>query len=171
MIPRSFNCFKQNSGFALIEVLVALIVMVVGIIGLLRLQAEGLKNSHSTYLKSQVVSLIDDMADRMRANETGLNNNRYNNVDTSTVSTNPGYDCMTSFSGTSFANRCNGQELANYDIYAWGKALSAKLPVGQGTVVCNDVICTNNSNHTITVSWDDHRTGSADTEFSVIFAR
>lgn len=155
----------------MVEVLVALIVMTVGIIGLLRLQAEGLKNSHSAYLKSQVVSLIDDMTDRMRANEVGFKNNHYNNIDTSTLSSDPGYDCMTNFSGTTVADSCNGQEISNYDIYAWGKALSTMLPVGEGVVVCNDVICTNSSTHTITVSWDDHRTGSADTQFSVIFAR
>lgn len=166
-----FKLFNKNSGFAMVEVLVAMIVMVVGILGLFRLQAEGLKNSHSAYLKSQVVSLIDDMADRMRANEAGFNNNHYDTINTSTLSSNPGFDCMTNNSTTSSGTSCNEQELASYDIYVWGKALSTMLPVGEGTVVCNDSPCLINSTHTITVLWDDHRTGNADTEFSVLFAR
>ncbi len=155
----------------MVEVLVAMIVLAVGIIGLLRLQAEGLKNNHSAYLKSQVVSLIDDMADRIRANEAGFKNNYYDTIDTSTLSSDPGFDCMTHYSGTSSGSACNKQELARYDIYVWGKALSTMLPTGEGTVVCNDSPCLTNSARTITVLWDDHRTGNADTEFSVIFAR
>jgi type IV pilus assembly protein PilV len=166
-----FHRINRNNGFAMVEVLVAMIVMAVGIIGLLRLQAEGLKNSHSAYLKSQVVSLIDDMADRMRANEAGFKNNHYDTIDTSTLSSNPGFDCMTDNSATSSGTSCDAQELANYDIYVWGKTLSTMLPSGTGTVVCNDSPCLIDSTHTITVLWDDHRTGNADSQFSVIFAR
>jgi type IV pilus assembly protein PilV len=162
--------FRRQGGFAMIEVLVAMIVLVIGILGLFSLQAQGLRNNHSAYMKSQVVSVIDDMADRMRANKTGLNNDRYATIDTSTLTANPGYDCMTGFTGTIIANECSSQELATYDIYAWGKILASLLPDGDGTVTCNDSPCIDGSTHTISVSWNDHRDGSADVTFSVLFA-
>lgn len=162
--------FKRSRGFAMIEVLVTMIVLIVGILGYLGLQAQGLKNNHSAYIKSQVVSVIDDMADRMRANKAGLNNNRYANIDTSTLSADPGFDCITDFTGTNVANECSSQELATYDIYAWGKTLGALLFSGEGTVTCNDSPCNSGSTHTIAVSWDDYGTGNADVSFSVIVA-
>ncbi|MEE9354250.1 MAG: type IV pilus modification protein PilV [Methylococcaceae bacterium] len=168
-ILRNTN-IKAWQGFAMMEVLIAVVILLVGILGLLGLQAQGLKNNHSAYLKSQVVSLIDDMADRMRANKTGLDSNRYASIDTSSLSSDPGYDCITDYTGTSNGSSCNEDEIATYDIYAWGKTLASLLPSGYGKVVCNDSPCVSGSTHTITVLWDDRRTGSADTEFSVVFA-
>lgn len=167
---QSFKNLERCSGFAMIEVLVTLIVLTVGILGFLGLQTQGLKNNHSAYIKSQVVSVIDDMADRMRANKAGLNANLYANIDTSTLSADPGFDCMTNYTETSIANECSSQELATYDIYAWGKTLGSLLFSGQGTVTCNDSPCISGSTHTITVSWDDYGTGNADVSFSVIVA-
>lgn len=170
------NRLERCCGIAMMEILVAVVVLLVGTLGLLGLQAQGLKNNHSAYLKSQVVGLIDDMADRMRANKTGLDKNLYADITTVTQHddppspTDPGYDCMTDYSGTDNGTSCDDENIANYDIYAWGKTLGAMLPSGYGTVVCNDSPCAMGSTHTITVLWDDHRTGNADTEFSVVFA-
>ncbi|MCF6202165.1 MAG: type IV pilus modification protein PilV [Methylococcaceae bacterium] len=120
------NDIEVNSGFSMIEVLITTFVISVGILGLLALQGYGLKVNHNANLKSQVVSNINDMADRMRANSEGLDNNRYAAIDTSTLSSNPGKNCV--------ASSCDDAELALYDIYAWGKGLSKKLPLGYGTV-------------------------------------
>lgn len=161
--------FKHQSGFTMIEILVTVFVLAVGVLGLMGMQAIGLQNNHSAYVKSQVISSINEMVDRMRANEVGLNGNRYASVDTSTLA-NPGYDCTNVFTGTTSGTECNDQEIALSDIYTWGKGLSAMLPSGYGTVTCNDSPCVNGSNHTITVFWDDNRDGSANSSFSIVTA-
>ena len=130
------SLFERCRGFSMIEVLVTMFVLSVGILGMVGLQAQGLKNNHSAYIKSQVISTINDMADRMRANSEGLNNNRYAAIDTSTLSSNPGYDCVTDYSGTTSGTKCNDQELALSDIYSWGKGLTSLFPNGYGTVTC-----------------------------------
>lgn len=58
----------RNSGFTLIEVLVAVLVLSVGLLGLAGLQATSLKSNHSAYLRTQAVLLTYDLIDRMRAN-------------------------------------------------------------------------------------------------------
>jgi type IV pilus assembly protein PilV len=58
----------SQSGASLIEVLVAVVLLSLGIVGLAGLQFNGVKFNHSAYLRSQGVSLAYDLTDRMRAN-------------------------------------------------------------------------------------------------------
>lgn len=61
-----------DSGFTMIEVLVAVIVLSVGLLGLAGLQATGLRNNHSATLRSIASLQAYDIADRMRANQGPL---------------------------------------------------------------------------------------------------
>ncbi len=61
---------KTNTGFTLIEVLIAMLVLAVGLLGLAGLQATSLRNNQSAYNRSQATQLAYDLADRMRANFT-----------------------------------------------------------------------------------------------------
>ena len=56
------------SGFTLIEVLVALLIVALGMLGNAMLQLQGMKNSNDAYLRSQIGILAYDVADRIRAN-------------------------------------------------------------------------------------------------------
>ncbi|MCX7101946.1 MAG: type IV pilus modification protein PilV, partial [Methylobacter sp.] len=62
---------KQTAGFTLIEVLIAMLVLAVGLLGLAGLQATSLKSNQSAYNRSQATQLAYDLADRMRANVAG----------------------------------------------------------------------------------------------------
>ena len=59
---------KKNTGFTLIEVLIAMIVLAVGLLGLAGLQATSLRNNQSAYNRIKATQLAYDIADRMRAN-------------------------------------------------------------------------------------------------------
>ena len=59
---------KKNTGFTLIEVLIAMIILAVGLLGLAGLQATTLKNNQSAYNRIKATQLAYDIADRMRAN-------------------------------------------------------------------------------------------------------
>jgi type IV pilus assembly protein PilV len=58
----------SNSGASLIEVLVAVVLLSLGVVGLAGLQFNGIKFNHGAYLRSQGVSLAYNLTDRMRAN-------------------------------------------------------------------------------------------------------
>jgi type IV pilus assembly protein PilV len=58
----------SETGFTLIEVLVALIVITFGLLGLAALQGRALKAESEAYYRIQAMLLLEDMADRLNAN-------------------------------------------------------------------------------------------------------
>lgn len=67
----------SQSGTTLIEVLVAIVVLSVGLLGLAGLQMTGLKSNHSAYLRSQATLLAYDLSDRMRTQRQAALNGAY----------------------------------------------------------------------------------------------
>lgn len=59
---------RRQRGFTLVEVLVALIVLAIGLLGLAQLQARGLKFNQDAYVRSQATTLAYEIIDRMRSN-------------------------------------------------------------------------------------------------------
>ncbi|MGH8581922.1 MAG: type IV pilus modification protein PilV [Gammaproteobacteria bacterium] len=144
-------------GFTMVEVLVAIVVVSLGLLGLAALQARGLKLNHGAFLQTSATLLAYDMADRMRANTAGVNSAAYDNVvlDTGNPATNPGDPgCNAGPSG------CTQAQLAQYDTWKWYQGLSA-LPQGTGSVVRIPGAPTR---FTVTVSWAEaEQTGGANT--------
>lgn len=115
---------NRQSGFTLIEILVAVLILSLGLLGLAGLQAASLRANHSAYLRSQATQLAYDMADRMRANMAGVV--AYNDP---TLTPTP--SCYT-------ATGCSATALASDDASRWTADLQALLPAGSAGVVCID---------------------------------
>jgi type IV pilus assembly protein PilV len=60
-----------NSGFALIEALITLLIVVFGLLGLVGLQSRMLMTEMESYQRSQAIVLADNMAQRIMANPKG----------------------------------------------------------------------------------------------------
>lgn len=136
-----------QSGFTMIEVLIAVLVLSIGLLGLAGLQAASLHNNHSAYLRSQATLLAYGIADRMRANQ----------VRSHVFSSGGSYGCGTIATGISINNcsylmnayttpsavsscnssGCSTANMAQNDLYEWETTLSRELPNGKG-VVCLD---------------------------------
>jgi len=119
------------SGFTLIELMVALLVLAIGLLGLAGLQAKGLSNNHNAYLRTQATLLAQDMADRMRANPSGVSQGDYYDGQTAQQTS----DCLASAG-------CSALLMAKNDYYEWttagaGGMSVANLPNGH-SVVCLD---------------------------------
>ncbi|MCK0506285.1 type IV pilus modification protein PilV [Aromatoleum anaerobium] len=69
-------CAPQR-GATLIEVLVAVVVLSIGLLGLAGLQMTSLQSNHSAYMRSQASLLAYDLSDRMRANCEGVRGDAY----------------------------------------------------------------------------------------------
>ena len=63
--------YKKQSGITLIEVLVTLLITTVGLLGVAALQLSALKTTSDSAQRSQVVWLMQDLIERMRANPDG----------------------------------------------------------------------------------------------------
>ncbi len=177
---------RKSTGFTLIEVLIAVVILSIGLLGLAGLQTLALKQNNSSQGRSQAVELINDLADRMRANRDGVDNGNYVLLP---APANPGFDCMTNFAGTTTGNNCDSTEMAAYDLFAWRTAVAQALP-GQGQLQCTDnadpgftdpdndlinntdtdgVACTIGSSFLLSITWDDNGANGAPTTFAVAF--
>lgn len=137
MQPISYPCFRgtrHQHGFTLLEVLIAVVILSIGLLGVAGLQAFGLRNNQDAYVRSQAAILAMDIAERMRANRAGVLAGAY---DLGAAAQNA--NCNNAAVG------CTPAELAGHDLYQWRKALLAALPtpnptdagLGEG-VVCID---------------------------------
>jgi type IV pilus assembly protein PilV len=63
---------RVKSGFTLLEVMVALLVLSVGILGAAGAQVVSLRTRHGSALLSNGVQLASSLADRMRANSAQM---------------------------------------------------------------------------------------------------
>ncbi|WP_455201813.1 type IV pilus modification protein PilV [Kaarinaea lacus] len=142
---------QTQSGFTMLEVLVAIVVLAFGLLGLAGLQADGLRNNTSAYMRSQATLMAYDMLDRMRANMQGVENGDYDTL-LSTTPSDPG--CI--------SIGCSVALMSVHDAYEWSQQLAQLLPSGQGRVTGSGA----GSVFTITVMWDDHRTGATGTNCS-----
>lgn len=128
------NAPQRQHGATLIEVLIAVVVLSIGLLGLAGLQATSVKSNHSAYQRSQATLLAYDLADRMRANRTEALTNAYE-VD---------------FPTSSSSNSVSGSQAAK-DIAEWLNSLARTLPEGTGKVEKNGTLVI------IHVRWNDNR--------------
>ena len=100
------GCTSQH-GFTLLEVLIAVVILSVGLLGLAALQATSLKSNHASLTRSQIAILSYDMVDRMRANMPAVRLGDYD-LPTSRQNAN-----CTTLSG------CIPTEMADHDYFEW----------------------------------------------------
>lgn len=132
---------RNQEGFTLLEVLVAVMVLAIGLLGLAGLQATAVRFNSSAYLRSQATILAYDITDRMRANRQAA----------------PIYG----YCGQKVDSAgCNG--VAKQDVVAWLGALAITLPSGTGRIMQATNIVT------VTVQWDDSRGQQSPQQFQMV---
>jgi type IV pilus assembly protein PilV len=63
---------RTASGFTLIEILVTLVILMIGLLGIAGLMAQGQRASFEAYQRQQALALANDMAERIKANRPGV---------------------------------------------------------------------------------------------------
>lgn len=132
-------------GFTLVEVLVALVVLAVGLLGIAVLIVGGLRGSRLALERTQAANLVGDMLERIRANAAA--GNAYDTVDgTPDPRLEPA--CERGDGG------CEPAVMAGHDLARWLDAVARSLPGGTGTV---DVVPLTAALHryAITVGWSE----------------
>ncbi len=144
----------KSRGFTLIEVLVAVVILALGLLGLAGLQITSLRNSQSAYNRSQATQLAYDIADRMRANRT-VAGNYLSAALLPSAATCSSKDTPCSACAAT-ASACTAAELAEKDLFDWNIALTDTLPGGTGSITISGAV------YTVTVNWDDNRDAVVD---------
>jgi type IV pilus assembly protein PilV len=121
---------RHQGGITLIEILVALLILSIGLLGLANLQAVGLRANHNAYLRSQATFLAYDIVDRMRANRPPALSGSYDIALDDTPA---------------------GSGVPANDLDEWKTLLAGRLPSGDGLIDVTDGVVT------VVVEWDDSR--------------
>ncbi len=111
----------KQTGFTLLEVLVAMIVLSIGLLGLSGLQTTSVRSNHSAFLRSQATTLGMDIMDRMRANRDGALGGSYN-IGFGATATSPGCNA-----------NCTDAQVAQRDVFEW-RSFVERLPGGQSSI-------------------------------------
>lgn len=142
----------QQVGFSLVEVMVALVVLAVGMLGIASLSVTTLRSSGSAISRMQAVNLASDLADRIRANRFG----REAYADPDTPAEKP---CIGS------AANCSKADMAENDLFLWQAQIDALLPGNpDGKVVYAQGAVDAPDDYSITVSWKEAGSGGEDDE-------
>ena len=132
------NLIKRVGGFTLVEVLIALIILSVGMLGIAGLYVHSMQAGRTSLFRHHAVTLAGDVADRIRANPRAAASYGLAGADSNCVA--GGIDCTPA-------------QMAANDIYLWDQQASDTLPNGTVTVVFDNAILP--PTYEITIAWDE----------------
>lgn len=133
-------------GFTLIEVLVALLIIAIGVLGITALQLKGLQYNQDAQFRTQVSILAYDIADRIRLNAGNADDYVTELGNYVVPATEPGGCVQTGTSAVGVTN----------DLKCWTQQLYQALPPGSTASINNN----GGSTYTVAIGWFDRRSES-----------
>lgn len=118
-----FNSHQQR-GTGLMEVMVSALVLAIGLLGVMALQAKSLQFSQQSYLFNQATLYAHDISERIRVNSDTADSYLIDFGESSSAS---GSDqCLTGV--------CTPAQLAQWDLKIWLDNVEAGLPNGEASI-------------------------------------
>lgn len=143
-VDRQQRSLASQTGVTMIEVLIALLIFAIGLLGVAGMQTLALKSTNNSNARTLVNLHAYEIAERMRANMSAAEDGEYNGITAVTGAT----DCMPS---------CTPAQLAAWDGDEWITNLQADVPTATAAVTYA------NGTATITINWTERGLGD-DTE-------
>ena len=140
---------RRQHGFSLVEVLIALVIMSVGMLGIAGLYVKSMQAGRTAMFRHNAVTLAGDVADRIRANPTAAN--------AYTAATGANNNCILG------GINCTPAQMAANDILVWKDQAAGSLPGGDVTIVLTPAAGVVPPIYQITVSWNEPGTAQAPT--------
>jgi type IV pilus assembly protein PilV len=138
----------EQDGFTLLEVLIALVVLSIGLLGVSKIQALGLRASADANLRTEATFLANDMIERMRANRPSADSGYYAGIGYAAIdcAIPPAKVCSEGTAGA--ANNCSTTEMADEDAFNWFCQVTTRLPNAAVAVSSAAGV------YSVQVSWD-----------------
>ncbi|MGY0632650.1 type IV pilus modification protein PilV [Luteimonas sp. A478] len=137
---------RCQRGATLIEVLIAVLILGVGLLGVAAIQAVALRNSQASVERTQAVIQSYSILDAMRSNLSAAKGGAYN--------INISEPCEVPTAGTR----------AQSDLNFWVKSLHATV----GESACGAVSCTSGDVCSVTVRWNESRATAGTEDMSIV---
>jgi type IV pilus assembly protein PilV len=109
---------RNQGGFTLIEALIAFVILSVGLLGIVSLQAMSKQSQHQAVQSARAVSMADDIVERIRINPGALLEYVTGTTPVS-ITTEPTPDCQ--------ATACDPNELADHNLWAWEQTMEGAM--------------------------------------------
>ena len=135
----SLAASKTVQGFTLVEVLIALIIMSVGMLGIAGLYVHSMQAGRTSLFRHQAVTIAGDVADRIRANPKAAG--------AYAVAGGADNNCVDG------GINCTPAAMAANDIFLWGIQAADALPTGTVTIVFDNAPVP--PTYQITVRWSE----------------
>ena len=142
-------------GFSLLEVLIAIVVLSIGLLGLAGLQFYTLRGNNQSYERSQAHLLAQEIADSMRVNRAAAATGAFN-VEPGVVPA--AVDCQ------DLAADCTQAQTAAHELFRWHRRLRELLPGSSARIFCSTAVCGPGLMHTVIIYWDEYRKGLSPTD-------
>lgn len=155
-------------GMTLVEVLVAVLVFAVGLLGIAGLQVVAKKTNYDAVQRTTASMLVQDMVERMRANDEALDAYVSSEVGRGQTGNEPSPNCR-------HGTPCTAAQLAVHDLWEWEQALdgAAELQgaettggLSQPTGCVSGPTSGGAGDYTVTVVWRGLRRGTNPTASS-----
>jgi len=114
---------NKQTGFSLIEVMVATVIISVGLVGLATTMTNSMRFDNQAFLGSQAIFLANNMAEKLHSNRHAAADGDYDDIDPLSAPT-----------GCTNSKGCKPRDLAKYDVFEWKNQLAELLPEGKGRV-------------------------------------
>ena len=177
---------QHTRGFTLVEVLVALLVISIGLLGIAKMQALALSNTNGGRLRALAAIEADSLNTTMTTERnywgtfttaqsitvTGANGSSTvtstsdstlngtvtcTGSSTSSTSITP---CTGGISCTSVAAPCTAQKMAAYDLQQWAGRLQQVLTTDAALITCSALTSTTNVSCQVTITWAEGQANS-----------
>lgn len=142
------NSIKKQAGVGLMEVLVALLILAIGVLGFIALQYRAIEALSEGENRIQAINIARDLAEKVRVNRNEINT--YTEVVHGNVTALPTPNC--------FNGLCSTEEKANFDA-ALIKLSAQRMGMTVNMLTCSGV---ENGRLCIYVAWGDTSATNAD---------
>ncbi|WP_166266455.1 type IV pilus modification protein PilV [Marinobacter caseinilyticus] len=132
---------SAQRGLSMIEVLIAMLIFAIGLLGVAGMQSLALKSTNNSNVRSLVNIHAYEIVERMRANMGAVETGQYNSVTAISGATN----CLPS---------CTPTNLAAWDADEWLQNLQADIPGATGSVNYAGGIAA------VTINWTERGLGN-----------
>jgi type IV pilus assembly protein PilV len=165
---RRIDAAGDERGFSLVEVMVALIIICVGLLGIAKLEALMLSSSGTSRLRALVALQAASLADAMHADrdywdgsspsywDPSKVNLLLNGQESSGTTTWSGTNAPATGDATCQDAACNSEQLAAYDLSNWATDMQNVLQNYTSTIACSQVPVTLLVSCKISITWNEN---------------
>lgn len=152
---------SEIGGFTLIEVLIALVIAAVGLLGLAKMQALAVSSSKESGSRGLMALQVSSLAATLYSNHaywaTATQARKLTMLEDNVTPVNGGgtWGRYSAADATACSTKCTAETLAGVDLRNWARDMSRQFPTYNAELTCTAITATTPVNCKILVQWEE----------------